>query len=96
MKICKTYRKNIIPDYPDRVICKDVKELDINPLPKIDAFAYGFPCNDFSIVGEQRGINGEFGPLYSYGVKVLTSIIRNGFWLKMLGVFPMQMKEVHS
>ena len=33
--------------------------------------AFGFPCNDFSIVGEQKGFDGSFGPLYSYGVKVL-------------------------
>ncbi|MDY6895206.1 MAG: DNA (cytosine-5-)-methyltransferase, partial [Thermotogota bacterium] len=27
--------------------------------------------NDFSIVGEQKGINGTYGPLYSYGVKAV-------------------------
>lgn len=32
---------------------------------------YSFPCNDFSVVGEQKGFNGSFGPLYTYGVKVL-------------------------
>ena len=32
---------------------------------------FGFPCNDFSIVGEHKGFDGEFGPLYSYGVRVL-------------------------
>ena len=37
----------------------------------IDALAFGFPCNDFSVVGEQKGFNGTFGPLYSYGIKVL-------------------------
>ncbi len=37
----------------------------------IDALAFGFPCNDFSVVGEQKGFNGTFGPLYTYGVKVL-------------------------
>lgn len=53
------------------VICKDVREIDISKLPKIDAFTFGFPCNDFSIVGEQKGFNGDYGPLYTYGVKVL-------------------------
>ena len=37
----------------------------------IDGFAYGFPCNDFSLVGEHKGINGAFGPLYSYGIPIL-------------------------
>ncbi|MBL7003544.1 MAG: DNA (cytosine-5-)-methyltransferase, partial [Gammaproteobacteria bacterium] len=65
---CDTYNKNIGKDL---AICKDVRKLDIVALPKIDAFAFGFPCNDFSIVGEQNGFNGNFGPLYTYGTKVL-------------------------
>ena len=28
-------------------------------------------CNDFSIVGEHKGFNGSYGPLYTYGVKVI-------------------------
>jgi DNA (cytosine-5)-methyltransferase 1 len=68
---CDTYTYNICPKCPETVYCQDVRKLKINELPRIDAFAYGFPCNDFSVVGEQKGINGNFGPLYSYGVKVL-------------------------
>ncbi len=65
---CKTYQENISSK---KIICSDVKNLSIKNLSPIDIFAYGFPCNDFSIVGERKGISGEFGPLYSYGVKVL-------------------------
>lgn len=68
---CKTYARNICPDNPVSVICHDVRTLDIKNLPDIDAFAYGFPCNDFSIVGEQKGFHGEFGPLYTYGLNIL-------------------------
>jgi len=68
---CETYAKNIVPNYPECIIHEDVKTLDIKSLPSIDAFAYGFPCNDFSIVGEHKGFEGEFGPLYYYGVMVL-------------------------
>ena len=68
---CQTYRKNICPDNPKSVICGDVRELDIDSLSDIDGFAFGFPCNDFSVVGEQKGFDGIFGPLYTYGVKVL-------------------------
>ena len=68
---CLTYRKNICPDKPDSVICQDVRALDITKLPAISAFAYGFPCNDFSLVGKQKGFHGKFGPLYSYGIEVI-------------------------
>jgi DNA (cytosine-5)-methyltransferase 1 len=69
---CETYRKNICPDSPQTVYCKDVRELDIKSLGDIDAFCYGFPCNSFSTVGEHKGFENEkFGQLYWYGIEVL-------------------------
>ena len=70
---CNTYIRNICPSNEDSVVCGDVRKLDLNSLSDIDALAFGFPCNDFSVVGEQKGFSGEFGPLYTYGVKVLKS-----------------------
>jgi len=68
---CDTYAYNICPDKPESVICQDVHTLDIEKLAPIDALAFGAPCNDFSLVGKQKGIEGKYGPLYSYGVRVL-------------------------
>jgi DNA (cytosine-5)-methyltransferase 1 len=72
----KTYAQNIAGDINSpSVVIGDVRELDfekqLKPLGEIDAFAYGFPCNDFSRVGESKGFDGQYGPLYSYGVEVL-------------------------
>ena len=67
---CKTYESNV-GHSKGQVHIEDVHSLDLNSLKRIDAFAYGFPCNDFSLVGEQKGIKGKFGPLYQYGVNVL-------------------------
>jgi len=82
---CDTYTKNICPDSPHTVICKDVRKLDINKLTTIDALAFGFPCNDFSIVGEQKGMDGVYGPLYSYGVKVLKKFQPKWFLAENVG-----------
>lgn len=68
---CNTYIRNICPDNPQSVIHEDIRRLDINRLGEIDALAFGFPCNDYSVVGEQQGMNGIFGPLYQYGVRAL-------------------------
>ena len=69
---CQTYIKNICPDNPDSVLCTDVRNLNINDLGEIDAFAYGFPCNSFSNVGEHNGLaNEKFGQLYWYGIEIL-------------------------
>jgi len=70
---CETYRKNICPNNSESVIHSDVRKLDVDSLGDIDALAFGFPCNDFSLVGEQKGFDGSFGPLYTYGVKILKS-----------------------
>ena len=50
---------------------KDIKDLDFRSLDPIDGLVFGFPCNDFSVVGERRGIDGEYGGLYKFGVKAL-------------------------
>lgn len=68
---CDTYIYNICPKTPESVYCEDVHTLDIDKLGAIDALAFGFPCNDFSLVGEQLGFKGKFGPLYFYGINVL-------------------------
>lgn len=70
---CDTYRHNICPQDPESVIWGDVRKIDLETLSPISALAFGFPCNDFSVVGEQKGFDGKFGPLYSYGVRVLKS-----------------------
>lgn len=75
---CETYRHNICPDNPETVFCADVRSFDMSPLPPIEALAFGFPCNDYSVVGEQKGMDGKFGPLYSYGVKALQQF--NPLW----------------
>lgn len=68
---CKTYMMNVCPQSPETVICEDIRTLDYDKLSPIDALAFGFPCNDFSVVGEQKGVDGQYGPLYLYGVKAL-------------------------
>lgn len=69
---CDTYELNIRPHSPNlKVICEDVRQLSISQLPPAEGFMFGFPCNDFSSVGESKGIEGEFGPLYQFGVEYL-------------------------
>ena len=70
---CRTISANLhIPQ--EHVHCCPVEELDISKLNRIDGLAFGFPCNDFSIVGEHRGIRGKFGGLYRWGVRVLQDL----------------------
>lgn len=49
----------------------DIRTVDLAKLPTVDALAFGFPCNDFSQVGEHRGTSGAYGPLYRYCVEAV-------------------------
>jgi DNA (cytosine-5)-methyltransferase 1 len=82
---CNTYRHNICPNSENSVIYKDVREIDFENLSHINAFAFGFPCNDFSVVGEQKGVNGSFGSLYQYGVKALKQFRPEWFLAENVG-----------
>lgn len=70
---CNTYTRNIHNGKTGHVVCAPVEEIDFEKVPSFDALAFGFPCNDFSLVGEQKGFDGRYGPLYTYGVKAINT-----------------------
>jgi len=67
---CRTFAHNF-SILPEHIICSDVRELELDRLSPIDGLVFGFPCNDFSVVGDRRGIAGDFGGLYRWGIKAL-------------------------
>lgn len=71
---CETYRRNI----GAHVIEGPVQELKFEELPPIDGLMFGFPCNDYSVAGEHKGLDGSYGPLYTYGVKAIN--VHNPLW----------------
>lgn len=74
----KTYIRNIHPRDPSAVICGPVEKIDFTNVPNFNVLAFGFPCNDFSLVGEQKGFHGSYGPLYTHGIKAIN--IHNPKW----------------
>lgn len=79
---CETYRKNI---GRDNVICLDVADLKMEKQPSVNALAFGFPCNDFSDVGEKKGFNGSYGQLYQYCIKALKQFQPQWFLAENVG-----------
>lgn len=67
----KTYERNL----GAHGICGDVRDVDFKKLRaekgRINGLLFGFPCNDYSLVGEHKGLNGKYGPLYTYGVRAI-------------------------
>lgn len=82
---CATYRRNLCPESPESVYHEDVRNLNMDKLAPIDALAFGFPCNDYSVVGEQKGMDGVYGPLYSFGVKALKKFKPQWFMAENVG-----------
>lgn len=85
---CDTYIRNICQNNPKSVVCHDIRKLDfkvLHDLGGINALAFGFPCNDYSVVGEQKGMNGVYGPLYSYGIKALKEFEPDWFLAENVG-----------
>jgi DNA (cytosine-5)-methyltransferase 1 len=62
-----------------KAYCMDIKKFtNIRHLEEIkskhgniNGLLFGFPCNDFSLVGKNKKMDGEYGGLYRYACKVL-------------------------
>jgi len=72
----ETYEQNL----PGDGICMDANEFvsdvegfgkTISSYDPITGLAFGFPCNDFSSVGEQKGFQGHYGNLYMAGIRAI-------------------------
>lgn len=70
---CRTISENLGMPW-DKVFCCPVERLDMSRLEQVDGMAFGFPCNDFSVVGERQGIRGKFGGMYQWCVQAVNAL----------------------
>ncbi len=76
-----SYSLNIAEKYGGVGLCRDAMEFcknEIQDHKRITALAFGFPCNDFSLVGKQQGVNGQYGHLYKAGIMAIKHM--DPFW----------------
>lgn len=77
----QTYNSTVAKQFGGEGLCRDAREFVQNltmEQKEINALAFGFPCNDFSLVGKQKGLNGNFGQLYKTGISVINQC--NPLW----------------
>lgn len=63
---CKSY--NMIHGTTDEDNLKDVTNVDYSKIGEIDLVTYGFPCQDISLAGQQKGFVDEDGNLTRSGL----------------------------
>lgn len=59
----KTFKRNL----GNVIVCKDITKIDPysdTSIPNCDLVLGGFPCQDFSVIWKQPGLNGKRGGLY--------------------------------
>lgn len=67
-----TFKANLGNDKGIQMDAKKFVETELSPDRKINALAFGFPCNSFSQVGKRRGLGDKkFGDLYKTGIAVI-------------------------
>ncbi len=78
-KACLTYSKNFV----EPVICADIAEILKGNYPdqfslklpeKVDVVLGGFPCQDFSLSGKRKGLEGSKGLLYRCMVETIARL----------------------
>ena len=68
---CKTYRLN----FPETILFeKDICTLNASLFPKVDVITAGFPCQPFSVCGNQKGFNDSRGNLFFEIMRVVDVI----------------------
>jgi len=67
---CMTYRRNFGSDY---LIEGDIRGINADLIPDIDVLTAGFPCQSFSVMGNQKGFGDPRGTMYYEILRVIDS-----------------------
>ena len=94
---CKTFELN----HPNtKVFPGDINDEFIPNMgnkKKIDGLVFGFPCNDFSLVGKKKKLKGKYGPLYKSAITVLDHFKPNFFIAEnVTAISPINKKNENS
>lgn len=70
----QTYKAN----YNNEVVLGDINEIPIASIPNADVLIGGFPCQPFSLMGEQKGFNDARGTLFFRLAEIIKEKIDKG------------------
>lgn len=71
----KTFKANLPEADAYRMDVNHFIKFKLSKAKLVDAIAFGFPCNSFSSLGEQKGVKCEtYGKLYRSGISVIENV----------------------
>ena len=60
--------------WPDVPLFCDVSNVSANDLPDCDFITYGFPCQDLSVAGKRKGLEGERSGLFFEACRIIKGL----------------------
>ena len=70
----ETYKAN----YSNEIVLGDINAIEFEDIPDCDVLIGGFPCQAFSMMGEQRGFEDARGTLFFRIAEIIRNKIENG------------------
>ena len=75
-----TYEEN----FKNKIILGDINNIALNTIPNFDILIAGFPCQPFSMMGDQKGFDDTRGTLFFKIAEIVQEKITLGFKPKVL------------
>ena len=60
--------------YPGIPLYCDVSKVEVDDLPDCDFLTYGFPCQDLSVAGKRKGLEGERSGLFFEATRIIKGL----------------------
>ena len=64
--------------YPGIPLYCDVSKVEVDDLPDCDFLTYGFPCQDLSVAGKRKGLEGERSGLFFEATRLIRGLHAGG------------------
>lgn len=70
-------------NFPDVPLFSDIEKVTADDLPDADGVIYSFPCQDLSVAGQRKGLEGERSTLYEEAIRIISGLKERGLILTL-------------